>query len=432
MKNLKIAFIRTNFPTPGGMFVYDRITGFIDLGYDLRIFALAPYSKKFPIHEIVKEYNLLNIIDYHGKPASKREVLKVMLSDLLRNPKDFFRLLFSSLDIKKFGRRSLTLSAYFLLRTYSKYQHFDIIYSISGPVSKKALFLKDLYPKAKFVVNFVGFDYSSHVRRVGTNIYSDIFKYSDLVISHSHYSRDCIISLGCPASKIIKHPVGVNISKLCYKKRILENSGVLNFITVGRLVEKKAHRIILSAVSNILRKGKKITYHIVGDGNLLQDVLKQIESEDLLKKNVIYHGYKTQLEVIDMLHKCHVFVHPSITAMRWADQEDTTVTLLEAQATGMPVISTYHAGIPEVVLNNITGILVPERNVYELEKAMEYFIDNPENCVSMGEHGRKYIEENFDLKKLDRKLDYVITKLINMRYGEKFDFTSTEELQNIR
>jgi colanic acid/amylovoran biosynthesis glycosyltransferase len=405
------------------------MTGLINLGHEIRIFALAPFSQDFSPHEDLEKYDLVNLADYYGRPKSIIELLKLVINDLFRQTGTFLKLLIRSFNFNNFGRRSLNLSAYFFLRTFSKYQHFDIIYGVTGPTSAKILILKELFPSSKFVVNFVGFDYSSRIRKQGTDIYKDLLEKADLVISHSFYSKDCLISLGCPGHKIIKHPVGIDVSKYTYEKRVIEDNEVFNFITVGRLVEKKAHRIILATISNILKKGKKLKYHIVGDGPLFQDIIDQIATDKLLQKHVTCHGYKTQMQVINMLHKCHVFLQPSITTLRWAEQEDTTTTLLEAQATGMPVIATYHAGIPEVVINNKTGMLIPERNIHDLENAMESFIDNPEKCIWMGKNGRKFVEDNFDINKLNKKLEYVFERLIDLKEEETLGIESTEELK---
>jgi colanic acid/amylovoran biosynthesis glycosyltransferase len=411
--NLSIAFIRTIFPVPMSLFFYDRVTGLIDLGHHVRIFALSHYPKDYPPNEDMHKYQLLRILDYHGRPTDMKKTCAVLYSDLLSHPGRCLGTLLKSFDVKAFGRRSLNLSAYFLLKTYSQYQDFDIIYGITGPTSSNLLFLKKQFPKAKFVVNFAGYDFSSRIRRQGTEVYHQLFRHADLVISHSFYSRDCLIAIGCPEEKIVKHPVGINLSRFSYTERKLDSDCELHFITVGRLVEKKAHRIILSALSRVLSKGRRLKYHIVGDGELLSETQARVAGDPLLAANVIFHGYQPTTAVAQLLHQCHVFLQPSVTTMRWADQEDTTTTLLEAQATGMPVIASWHAGIPEVVVHRETGFLVPERNVLELANAIEFFLSNPHECSVMGKKGRRFMERYFDNRMLNSKLGYMLTTLRN-------------------
>src|SRR4030042_5548541 len=153
MKILEISLITTRFPVSGNLWLYNRITGLIDSGHDIKIFALTPPSDKFPLHEDIKKYDLVRLVEYHGRPISKIETIKVIIKDAFKKPIAFLKTLIKSLNINKFGTRSLSLSAYFLLRTYSKYKHFDIIYGVTGPTSTKAIFLKELFPSAKFVAN---------------------------------------------------------------------------------------------------------------------------------------------------------------------------------------------------------------------------------------------------------------------------------------
>ena len=87
--------------------------------------------------------------------------------------------------------------------------------------------------------------------------------------------------------------------------------------------------------------------------------------------------------------------------------EDTPTAIIEAQSVGLPVISTYHAGIPEIVKNNSTGLLIPEKNDVELQNALKYFMDNPLEIEKMGIQARKFIEENFNLDKEITKLEKI-------------------------
>lgn len=431
MEKLKIAVILTQFPVSGNIFLYDLIIDLLKQGHNLRIFALTPPKYKVPLYRDILENNLINVVDYHGKPSKIFNIFKIVITDILLNPIEFISHFIRSLNYNIFGKRSFSLSAYFLIRTFSKYNSFDIIYVLTGPTASNYLFLKDIFPNAKYIAQFVGFDYTSRIRILGFDIYKDLFKKADLIISLSYYSRDCIISMGCPSEKIIKHPIGVDIYNFTYKERILKDDGILHIITVGRLVEKKAHRIVLSTMSKLLRKQRKLIYHIVGDGPLKEKILRQINSDKFLKNSVIYYGYKTKKQIVEILHKCHVFLQPSITSIRWAEQEDTPITLLEAQATGMPVIATYHAGIPETVVNNETGILIPERNEKELMKAIELFLDNPELINKFGRKGRKFIEDNFDKNKLNKKLQYIFMTLMKLKKTESLSFESSEELNII-
>ena len=106
---------------------------------------------------------------------------------------------------------------------------------------------------------------------------------------------------------------------------------------------------------------------------------------------------------------------PSITASN-GDQEGIPVVLMEAQATGLPIISTYHTGIPEVVIDGKSGFLVHEKDVDALAEKLEYLIKHPEIWPEMGRYGRKHVEEKYDIKKLNQQLVKIYQNLIEEKY----------------
>lgn len=399
-KKLKIGFIFTNFPIPGALFMYDKVTGMIDLGHDVHIFAFKP-PKNEVSHSDVEKYNLLSKTKYYGAPIFVIDSVKIIAKDFLTKPVSFFKRLINAFDVKRVNNKGI-LNSYFFLKTFEKENDFDVFFCFSGPTTTSVVYLKKLFPKAKFIANFYGFDFSSRIRKKGIDIYTSLFPVVDCVIGQSFYSCDTVKSLGCNSDKIIKHPMGIRINDFFYKKREYNNE--LHLISVSRLVEKKAHRIILEALSEIVKSGYNIKYHIVGSGFLLKDIERLVLLNEL-SEVVTFSGHLNRDEIIELLHKSHVFIQPSITTLRWADMEDTPTTMLEAQATGMPVIGTYHAGIPDIIKNNETGLLVPERNVPELVKSIEFFIHNPEKINEYGINARDWVKKNFDNGLLSKKLE---------------------------
>jgi colanic acid/amylovoran biosynthesis glycosyltransferase len=289
-----------------------------------------------------------------------------------------------------------------------------------------------MFPQAKYIANFHGYDFSSRIRYHGLNYYDQLWQKADLVTTQSFFSRDCLISIGCPPERVIKHPVGIDVDRFTYRPRRLGAPGdEIHLAIVSRLTEKKAHRLILDAFAKLAAHRPNVFFHIVGGGELEEELRNRIEREEILRRQVRMHGFMTQNEVIELLDRCHLFVHPSITTMRWAEQEDTTTVLMEAQAMGLPVIATYHAGIPEVVRSGRSGILVPERNEDELLAAMETLVDNPDRWEPMGREGRAFVEANFDISMLNARLEWVFEKLRTLPHGAPLGIRSTEDLRGI-
>jgi colanic acid/amylovoran biosynthesis glycosyltransferase len=109
-----------------------------------------------------------------------------------------------------------------------------------------------------------------------------------------------------------------------------------------------------------------------------------------------------------------ILLAPSVTA-EGGDQEGIPVVLMEALAQGLPVISTYHSGIPELVQDGVSGYLVHERDVNVLSERLEHLIKNQELWAKMGRAGRNYIENYYNIDKLNEQLVEIFQKLLNRK-----------------
>jgi len=114
-------------------------------------------------------------------------------------------------------------------------------------------------------------------------------------------------------------------------------------------------------------------------------------------------GSKSHDEVVQVLAQSHILIAPSVTAAD-GDEEGIPNTLKEAMAMGLPVISTLHAGIPELVEDGVSGFLVPEHNVEALADRLMRLVDHPETWAAMGRAGRRQIEAEFDTDRLNDEL----------------------------
>lgn len=138
-------------------------------------------------------------------------------------------------------------------------------------------------------------------------------------------------------------------------------------------------------------------YDVIGDGPLRRQ-LENLVRQSKLDSIVTFHGALDGREIAEILDRSHLFVLTSVTAQN-GDQEGTPVSLLEAQAAGLPVISTRHSGIPEIVMDGKSGFLIPERDVHALADCLIRLLDHPELWPDLGQNGRAWVEKNFEASK---------------------------------
>jgi colanic acid/amylovoran biosynthesis glycosyltransferase len=117
-----------------------------------------------------------------------------------------------------------------------------------------------------------------------------------------------------------------------------------------------------------------------------------------LEKNVFFPGILKPEMIAGFMQKSLAFVQHSIVASS-GDSEGSPVVILEASASALPVISTYHAGIPDIILDRVTGILVPEKDIEKMTDALMALLEDKELARKMGLAGRERIKNTFSMKK---------------------------------
>jgi len=409
---MKIAFIVTTFPTLSETFILDQITGLLDMGHDVEIFAQTnPKDKK--VHSDIEKYQLMKRVHYFAMPQNKiKRILKAIFLIIKNFHKSPLKIL-KSLNVFKYGKMALSLRLLYSLIPFLD-KKFDIIHCHFGPNGILGAYLKEISINGKLVNTFHGYDMSSFIISNGNDLYKKLFLNGDLFLPISDYWKRKLIRLDCDEKKIVVNHMGINLEKFKFSIRKIQHEEPIKVLTIGRLVEKKGHEYAIKAIAKIVRKYKKIEYIIAGEGPLRNE-LEGLVSKFKIEKYVKFLGAVEQKEVLKLYQQAHIFVLPSVTASN-RDQEGIPVVLMEAQATGLPVISTYHSGIPEGVLDGKSSFLVPEKDVDALAEKIEYLIEHPEIWADMGKTGRKYVEEKYDINKLNQKVVEIYQNLIKDEY----------------
>jgi len=401
---MKIAFIVNGFPSLSETFILNQITGLLDIGHDVEIFAECnPNEKK--VHLDVKRYGLMQRTHYFNIPRNKIiRILKAIYLTILNFHKSPIKIL-KSLNIFKY----LKLGTIYLIIPFLD-KKFDILHCHFGPNGIEGVCLKELGVSRRCVTSFHGYDVNSYPNIAGKKVYEDLFRKGDFFTANTHFTKEQVIKLGCNKEKITILSAGLRIEKFKFSLKRVQPGQLIKILTVGRLVEKKGHKYVIEALARIIPEYKNILYIIAGDGTLrnkLQSLVSQLGIKDYVK----FLGAVGQEEVIRLYQEAHIFILASVTAEN-QDREGQGLVLQEAQVSGLPVISTFHNGIPEGVLNNKSGFLVPEKDVDALAERIEYLINHPEIWPEMGRAGRKFVEEHYDINKLNKRLVEIYQKLI--------------------
>lgn len=409
---MKIAFIVEPFPTVSETFILNQITGLIDLGHEVDIYAshVGDISK---IHPDVEKYQLLKRTYYYNKGPDNYVVRLLKAAFwLTANFSKYSVPLIESLNFFKYGSRAISLELFYATIILLKHkQNYDIIHCHFGPFGLRAVLWRQIGAiQGKIITVFHGYDMTTYLRKNGEQAYDLLFNLGDLFLPISEHWKQRLIQIGCPG-KIAVHHMGIDCQRFAFAVRKPRPDGQVNIVTVARLVEKKGIEYGIRAVAKLIDNNFNVKYTIVGNGSLrkkLQQLIKKLGVGDAVK----LLGSQQQEEVIEILNNSHIFLAPSVTSKR-GDQEGIPVALMETMAKGLPVVTTQHSGIPELVQDGISGFLVPERDVEALAEKLSYLVNHPELWSKMGAAGRSFVEKHYNISNLNNQLVEIYQNLLD-------------------
>lgn len=220
-----------------------------------------------------------------------------------------------------------------------------------------------------------------------------IMRQADLMLAVSKDLCNVVADLSGRPEAVKWYRIGIDLERF----RSGSAGELPQIVMVGRFTEKKGHMYALKAFSNVIRQGKLAHFVLAGDGERLDECRAFVESAGIADR-VTFAGVLTQEQTANLFASSDIALAPSIMAAD-GDREGSPMVVKEASASGLPVIGTRHAGIPEIVEDGVTGFLVDERDTDALSQRLIELIDNPTLRGRLGAAGRAKMEREFDLAK---------------------------------
>lgn len=217
-------------------------------------------------------------------------------------------------------------------------------------------------------------------------------------------------ALGCPPERIHVVPLGLPVEEIPWRPRQDDGRSPVKVLMVASLREKKGHTFGLSALAAVAKQNPRLQVTIIGDGPLRGPLEGQVRASALAGR-VSWLGNQPPSVVQQAMLEHHLFLHPSVTAGDGDTEGGAPVVILEAQATGLPVISSLHADIPFVTRPGVSALLAPERDIPALVTALTYLLDHPERWAAMGEAGRAHVMSQFHAGRLGERLANLVDDL---------------------
>jgi colanic acid/amylovoran biosynthesis glycosyltransferase len=282
-------------------------------------------------------------------------------------------------------------------------RHADVMHVYFGHTGVHLLPFLKRWPKPS-IVSFHGMDVQT---RAHDPSYEDrlreLLQTTTLVLARSFSLQDRLLALGCAPEKLRINRTGIPLDQFAFQERLPPTDGPWRFVQACRLIEKKGLDDALHAFARFAQDKPGATFTIAGEGPLLGE-LESLRDQLGLANQVTFAGFLKGSELCELYQKSHLFLHPSrLTSDQ--NQEGIPNSMLEAMATGMPVLATLHGGIPEAVRHGVTGLLVAERDRDGLFDSMVRLTTEPGLWPKMSRAAAEDIRENFESRAQITKLE---------------------------
>jgi colanic acid/amylovoran biosynthesis glycosyltransferase len=408
---MKILYFLGAFPKLSETFILNEITELIDLKNQITIISgHKPKEKK--IHDKVKKYDLINKTRYlNFYPFSKTQKYS-RLKIFEEGTKELFKnkILTQEQKLKllklcynnKIGRE-ITFKRFLCCLETIKIIKENNIEHIHCHFASENVNIINIINQ----IQTISYTFTTHAYDIFINPDKNIKKWADnakKVITISEYNKRYMIdNFGIDKNKIEVIHCGIELDKFSPIK--YNNKGTFKILSIARLTEKKGIRYLIEACKILKDKNISFKCNILGDGILKDELQKLIEKLNL-NGIVILKGRVTQDEVLKEFENCNVFVLPCVEAAN-GDKDGIPVSLMEAMAREIPVISTDVTGNPELIENDISGLIVSQKDAKSLAESIIKIKNDNNLAEKIRKKGREKVMKEFNIEKNVKRLKEV-------------------------
>ena len=386
----RFAYLFERFPSFGQTFCYREVTELDRQGTAPPIFSI-----RNPKGEPPQDWDARIVKRVHYLPEEKE-----LLDDVQRalKKRKLTPEIVTALD--EWGRRTDFLRLYQAVYVGLRLQELGVRHvhaHFAGMAARTALWIHRFFPMTFSFTAHANDIFAPRQFEIGLDKLVDAAR---VIVTETDYAAQCLQK---------RFPQRADRVRRIYNGLDFAEFGRTDFsstppliIAVGRLIAKKGFAELIRACALLTERGKLFRCEIIGEGPLENELRAQIAQLNLQNRFVL-SGAKPQREVRQHLAAASVFVLPSVLDPE-GGMDNLPTVIMEAMATGLPVISTNIAGIPEMVVQNETGFLVQPADPIALAKAIEDVIDDPLLAQRLGEAGNQRARELFSIEKNVREL----------------------------
>lgn len=266
------------------------------------------------------------------------------------------------------------------------------------------------------VTTFYGFDMSRLPKEPRwQKDYLKLFEQGDLFLVEGSFMKKSMEQLGCPSEKISIQRIGIDLSKFRFRADS-RNVGTdkMALLFCGRFTEKKGLLVALQAFAKIVGQFPNIEFRIIGDGEQRPEVEAFI-NQHKISEHVKLLGYVSHQSYRSEMEKAHILLQPSQVAADGDSEGGAPTVLLEAQAVGLPIVTTKHADIPNVLASDYFPFLAPEKDVECITENLHKLLADENLRRKLIEEGRAFVEKKHEIRGLVKQLEDKYENLLALK-----------------
>ena len=384
----RIGYLVSQYPGRSHTFVMREIRGLRELGWDVKVVSIRKADR--PIEALSAEESEEFHTTYSIMAAGRAALLKTTLSKFFSNPFHFLRGLLDAWRLAGFQPALWPAYTFYFLESLSAGSWFKSqnIHHVHTHFSTTVALMMSRYFDIDYSATIHGSGEFNDV--VGFHMHEKVAR-AVMSVAISNYGSSQIQRASSPHDwkKIAVVRLGVDLDHFAARPNPTDDT--FEVILVGRIESQKAQHILLRAIRLTKDRGHKIHLTLVGDGPMRPLIEKLIIELDLANE-VTLAGAQNHDKVLDYYRRSNAFVCSSYA-------EGLPVVLMEAMAMEIPCISTWITGIPELIRDNIDGLLIPPASPEAIADAIERLIIEPGLAERIGKASRARIEDKYNLSK---------------------------------
>lgn len=403
----EVAYLFERFPSFGQTFCYREVAELERQGTKVHVFSI-----RRPVNEPVQDWNKQIVQNVHYLPEEKALVPEIDAA--LRRPPLSGA---AHAAVQKWGRQTDFLRLYQALYVGTRLQQSGLGHlhaHFAGMAARTAYWIKEFF---EIPFSFTGHANDIFAPRDFAVSLPKLMESASAIVTVSDYAAD-FLKNRFPGSAPRVHRIynGVNLSRFHPTDF---GSGTPAIVSIGRLIEKKGFADLIRACALLTARRRGFVCEIIGEGPLEAALRAQI-AEAGLEGVVRLTGPQTQAEIALRLAHATIFVLPC-TQEEGGGMDNLPTVIMEAMAAGLPVISTPVAGVPEMVVPDVNGELVPEHDPVAICAALERLISDPVLARRLGDRGRQIAQEKFSIEGSARQLRQLFATEIPARNSSPGD-----------